>query len=168
MDSRLITDLPVTTVIGGGSSSSLSAGGKPHPGLLAGRLLTVGRLWCPKRVELPVRSECVEQRADVATGRSLRLRRPRRAIVVLAGSGRANGRSVEALAESLDQLGVETIHVGREDDASRIATLVARERADTVELCLTGTGGVALLRNLLRALNEIGRREVTIVVHRVV
>ena len=93
-------------------------------------------------------------------------RRPRRAIVALAGSGRANGRSAEALAQSLAELGIETTCLGREDDPSRIAAAVVRVQADAVELCLTGTCGVAMLRDLLRELVEIGRRDVSIVVHR--
>jgi methylmalonyl-CoA mutase cobalamin-binding subunit len=87
--------------------------------------------------------------------------------VVLAGSGRTNARCAEALAQSLDQLGVETVYLGREVDAARIAAAVAAERVDAVELCLAGGGGVWLLRDLLRELIAIGRRDVSIVVHRV-
>jgi len=73
---------------------------------------------------------------------------------------------VRALAASLNELGVETIYLGREQRADRIATVVVEERADAVELCLAGCGGVSLLRDLLRELINIGRRDVSIVVHK--
>jgi hypothetical protein len=45
--------------------------------------------------------------------------------------------------------------------------LVAEEDANTLELCLAeGAKGVVLLRGLLGRLAEIGRRDVSIVVHR--
>lgn len=94
------------------------------------------------------------------------IRRPRRSVIVLAGSGRTSDRPVRALAASLGELGVETIYLGREQRADRIATVVVEERADAVEVCLAGSGGVVLLRDLLRELIKIGRRDVSIVVHR--
>jgi transcription antitermination factor NusA-like protein len=50
----------------------------------------------------------------------------------------------------------------------RIAAVAATQRADAVELCVgSGGGKVPLLRELLRELIRIGRRDVSIVVHRV-
>jgi methylmalonyl-CoA mutase cobalamin-binding domain/chain len=98
--------------------------------------------------------------------RPMALRRPRRALVVAVGDGPTSERSAKGIAESLDQLGVEAIYLGTEQDAPRIAAIAAAERADAVEVCLTGTGGVIFLRQLLRELIEIGRRDVSIVVHR--
>lgn len=95
------------------------------------------------------------------------IRRPRRSIVVWAGSGRTNDRPVRALAASLAELGVETIYLGNVQRADHIATVVVEERADAVELCLSGCGGVLFLRDLLRELIQIGRRDVSIVVHRI-
>jgi methylmalonyl-CoA mutase cobalamin-binding subunit len=95
------------------------------------------------------------------------LRRARRSVVVLAGSGRTSERPARALAESRGRVDVETTYLGREESARRIATVVAEEQADAVEVCVAGGGGVLLLRALLRELTEIGRRDVSIVVHRV-
>jgi methylmalonyl-CoA mutase cobalamin-binding subunit len=95
------------------------------------------------------------------------LGRPRRSVVVLAGSGGGGDRSAQALAASLGGLGIETVYLGREENASRIAAVVAAERADAIEMCMAGSRGVLLLRQLLRELIEIGRRDVSIVVHRV-
>jgi methylmalonyl-CoA mutase cobalamin-binding domain/chain len=92
--------------------------------------------------------------------------RPRRSVVVLAGSGRTGDSPARALAASLNELGVETICLGREQRADRIARVVVEERADAVEVCLAGSGGVLLLRDLLRELIDIGRRDVSIVVHK--
>jgi methylmalonyl-CoA mutase cobalamin-binding domain/chain len=91
--------------------------------------------------------------------------RSRRAVVVLASRPRTGDRAVEALVRSLSELGVETVYLGVEDDPCRIAAAVAEEGADTVELCLNG-GGVMLLRRLLGELGEVGRRDVSIVLHR--
>jgi hypothetical protein len=55
--------------------------------------------------------------------------------------------------------------LGREQDGRRIAAAAARENADAVEVVLLG-GGVLLLRELLRELIRIGRRDVSIVAHR--
>jgi methylmalonyl-CoA mutase cobalamin-binding subunit len=62
---------------------------------------------------------------------------------------------------------VDALYLGRVDSAEQIATAVSDEQAHAVELCLSGTGGVLLLRSLLRELISIGRRDVSIVVHRV-
>lgn len=99
--------------------------------------------------------------------RSMSVRRPRRAVVVLAGSVPTNHGPAQALVESLAKLGVETTYLGSEQDAHQIAAAVVEKRADAVELCLAGGGGVLLLRELLRELIQIGRRDVSIVVHRV-
>jgi hypothetical protein len=95
------------------------------------------------------------------------LRCPRKSVVVFAGSATASDKPARALEQSLVELGVDARYVGREHDACRIATAVIAERADAVELCLpAGAGGVRLLRELLRQLIELGRRDVSIVVHR--
>jgi methylmalonyl-CoA mutase cobalamin-binding subunit len=91
----------------------------------------------------------------------------RRSLVVVAGRGEADDRVVEGLVSTLGELSVETIYLGREQRPGRIATVVAEQRADAIELCLAGAGGVAFLRELLRELIDIGRRDVSIVVHRV-
>jgi methylmalonyl-CoA mutase cobalamin-binding subunit len=95
------------------------------------------------------------------------LRRPRRSLVVFAGGVTASDRPARALERSLLELGVETHYVGRETNAGRIAALVSERRADSVELCLaSGAKGVELLRGVLTELIAIGRRDVSIVVHR--
>jgi methylmalonyl-CoA mutase cobalamin-binding subunit len=99
--------------------------------------------------------------------RPMGLRCPRRSVVVFAGGPAASEHPARALERSLIELGVATRYVGRERDAGRIAEIVVDEGADAVELCLAGdAGGVLLLRELLRRLIEIGRRDVSIVVHR--
>jgi hypothetical protein len=45
--------------------------------------------------------------------------------------------------------------------------VVAEDKIDAVELCLTPGSGVPLLRELLRELIRIGGRDVSIVVHKV-
>jgi methylmalonyl-CoA mutase cobalamin-binding subunit len=75
-------------------------------------------------------------------------------------------RPARALQASLGELGVETIYLGAEDRAHHIAAVADAEAADAVELCLVGGGGILLLRELLRELIRIGRRDVSIVVHR--
>jgi methylmalonyl-CoA mutase cobalamin-binding subunit len=74
---------------------------------------------------------------------------------------------VAALTDSLVALGIDPTYVGRQQEASRIAAMALEHEADTIEICLTGSGGVHLLRRLLRELIETGRRDVRIVVHRV-
>jgi methylmalonyl-CoA mutase cobalamin-binding subunit len=94
-------------------------------------------------------------------------RSPRRSIVVSVG-GRTDDEAAQQLTRSLCALGVDSRYFGHRDNAQEIAALVADERADTVELCLAGGArGVLLLRQLLRGLIDVGRRDVTIVVHRV-
>jgi methylmalonyl-CoA mutase cobalamin-binding domain/chain len=92
--------------------------------------------------------------------------RRRRAVVVLTGPPRTGDRAAEALVRSLAELGVETVYLGVEDDPCRIAAAVAAECADAVELCMNSGTGVLLLRRLLGELGEVGRRDVSIVVHR--
>ena len=75
-------------------------------------------------------------------------------------------RSAEALTQWLGELGIEATYIGREDDPARIAAAVVSVQADAVELCLTGHCGMAMLRDLVRELIKIGRRDVRIVVHR--
>jgi methylmalonyl-CoA mutase cobalamin-binding subunit len=91
---------------------------------------------------------------------------PRRCVIALAGDGPSDETTVRPLLGSLRELGIDTVYVGRAENARRIAEVVAAERADAVELCLTGRGGIPLLRDLLRELVESGRRDVSIVVHR--
>jgi methylmalonyl-CoA mutase cobalamin-binding subunit len=98
----------------------------------------------------------------------LAIRSPRKAVIVVVGDIRIGDRHAYALAQSLRELGVETSYLGRVDDAARIAELVCGEGADAVELLLGAAGGVALLRTLLRQLTDRGRRDVSIVVHRLV
>jgi methylmalonyl-CoA mutase cobalamin-binding subunit len=99
---------------------------------------------------------------------SMAQRRPRKSVVVLAGSARTGERAVLALADSLARLGVETTYLGREESVERIAAFAVDEDADAVELCLPWGGvGVLTVCGLLRELMEIGRRDVSIVVHRV-
>lgn len=95
------------------------------------------------------------------------VRRPRRSLVVLAGGTGASDsdHGARALVASLGAIGIEAVYLGREESAQRIATAVAEENADAVELLLAA-GGVLLLRELLRELIRLGRRDVSIVVHR--
>jgi methylmalonyl-CoA mutase cobalamin-binding domain/chain len=93
-------------------------------------------------------------------------RRPRKSLVVLACDG-AEDNSARLIATALAEIGVETTYLGREQTAERIARAAADERADAVELCLSQDAGVQLLRELLRELIRIGRRDVSIVVHRI-
>lgn len=111
-------------------------------------------------------SERAALRAVAPVSASMSVRPPRRAVVVLAGGGRTSDGPARGLLESLGKLGVETVYLGREPNARRIATVAVEQRADAVELCLAGAGGVLLLRELLRELIQLGRRDVSIVVHR--
>jgi methylmalonyl-CoA mutase cobalamin-binding domain/chain len=90
----------------------------------------------------------------------------RRALIVLTGDGGATEPPARALAGALNQAGVEAHYLGRQDDPRRIAAAVVEANADAVELCLGPRGGVSLLRQLLVALTEVGRRDVSIVIHR--
>jgi methylmalonyl-CoA mutase cobalamin-binding subunit len=95
------------------------------------------------------------------------VRRPRKSLIVVASNLRASESHARTLARSLRQLGVETSYLGGVTDAGRIAATVRDVGADAVEVCLEAPGGARLLRDLLRELTEIGRRDVSIVVHRV-
>jgi methylmalonyl-CoA mutase cobalamin-binding domain/chain len=94
------------------------------------------------------------------------IRRSRRAVVVFAASERASDRPARELAASLEGMGIETSYLGYVQDARRIASVAAEEQADSIEVCLVGGGGVLLLRELLRELTGVGRRDVSIVVHK--
>jgi methylmalonyl-CoA mutase cobalamin-binding subunit len=85
--------------------------------------------------------------------------------VLARGDGNGDAPA-EALVASLRGLGVQVTYLGREDSAERIAHMVTEERADALELCLAPSGGVQLLRELLRELAKTGRRGVSIVVHK--
>jgi methylmalonyl-CoA mutase cobalamin-binding subunit len=94
------------------------------------------------------------------------IRRPRRTVVVFAGTALMDDGAARVLTAKLRGMGIEARYLGREEDARRIATVAAEDRAETIELCLAG-GGVQFVRQLLRELTEIGRRDVSIVVRRV-
>jgi methylmalonyl-CoA mutase cobalamin-binding subunit len=89
----------------------------------------------------------------------------RTAVVVFHGDGRMSDRGARAMAEMLAAAGVAIAYL---DGASprRVARVAAEERADSVEVCLAGTG-VRFLLDLLRELNSVAGRGVKIVVHRV-
>jgi methylmalonyl-CoA mutase cobalamin-binding subunit len=91
---------------------------------------------------------------------------PRRAVVVVAGSVQTSERFIQVVTQSLDELGVDATFLGREGDAALIAAAVVAAAPDSVELCLAGGGGVVLLRELLHELIAVGRRDVSIVVHK--
>jgi methylmalonyl-CoA mutase cobalamin-binding subunit len=95
------------------------------------------------------------------------VRRRRRSVVIVVGDVPAGDASARALTRSLDEAGVEATYLGRGDDMAHVAAVVCEQGADTVELCLGPVGGVVVLRRLLRELTEAGRREVSIVVHRI-
>jgi hypothetical protein len=101
-----------------------------------------------------------------SAGRLLRRDRPtKRSMVVYAGSSAIGDHAARALASTLSDLGCDTVYLGSQC-AEVIAQAVAEEQADAVELCLSETGCVRLVRDLLRELILVGRREVSIVVHR--
>jgi methylmalonyl-CoA mutase cobalamin-binding subunit len=86
--------------------------------------------------------------------------------VVLARDDATGDAPANALVASLRNLGVHVTYLGREGSAERIARVVTEQRADALELCLAPSGGVPLLRELLRELAKAGRRGVSIVVHK--
>jgi methylmalonyl-CoA mutase cobalamin-binding subunit len=94
------------------------------------------------------------------------VRRPRRSLVVIAQATPANDRRAQSLVRSLDELGVEAVYLGRLDCARSMAAVAAEREADAIELCVE-RGCVRLLRDLLRALIDLGRRDVSVVVHRI-
>lgn len=71
------------------------------------------------------------------------------------------------MAASLAGVGIEAVYIGREGNPAQIARAAVSEAADAVELCLAGSGGVLIIRELLRELDRIGRRDVSLVLHRV-
>jgi len=93
--------------------------------------------------------------------------RARRSIVVQVGDARASDRDARALACSLSELGIDVRYLGVLESAASIAESAVDVHADAVEICLAGGRGVALLRQLLRELDRVGLRHVSIVVHRV-
>jgi len=99
---------------------------------------------------------------------AMAVRLPRRAVVALAGRTDGDDGAATTLAESLRTMDIETICLGSVDSAARIASVVSDVKADAVELCLCeGAAGVVLVRDLLRELIRLDRRDVSIVVHRV-
>jgi methylmalonyl-CoA mutase cobalamin-binding domain/chain len=93
--------------------------------------------------------------------------RKRTSVVVFAGEARASDRGAQALTAALSAAGIEILYLGRQSSAREIATCAAEVHADAIEVCVAGGGGVRLLRELLRELNELDRACVSIVVHRV-
>ena len=133
---------------------------------LAGLLLRLGPLACSFR---HLSTTCVGTSGG-RSGDRTRLhgyRRPRKSLVVLAACEGTEDNSARFIAKALAEIGVETTYLGREQSAERIARAAADERADAVELCLCQGAGVQLLRELLRELIRLGRRNVSIVVHRI-
>jgi methylmalonyl-CoA mutase cobalamin-binding subunit len=90
-----------------------------------------------------------------------------RSVVAFVGDGRASDQEARALAASLGEAGIEIRYLGAETSVRRIAASVVEIRADAVEVCLAGRGGLALLRDLLRELRRVDRHEVSLVVRRV-
>jgi methylmalonyl-CoA mutase cobalamin-binding subunit len=89
-------------------------------------------------------------------------------MIVRTGEGSEGARSAEQLAIRLSTVGIESIHFDAEQDPLEIAAAAVREQADSIELCLPTDGrAVPLLRDLLRELIALGRRDVSIVMHRV-
>jgi hypothetical protein len=102
---------------------------------------------------------------DVTPIPASRARRRRRSVVAVAGSTTSE-TAADRLLAMLTELGVQPTYLGREEDVGRIAAAVAEQRADAVDLCLGRHGGVVVVRNLLRELSRVGRRDVSIVIHR--
>lgn len=94
-------------------------------------------------------------------------RRERTAVLVFVGDGPANDSVARRLAQSLDDVGVRVLYLGRQESARSIARAVVNARADALELCLGRTRGVRLLRELLRELRHLDRRDVSIVIHKI-
>jgi methylmalonyl-CoA mutase cobalamin-binding subunit len=94
------------------------------------------------------------------------VRRSRRSVVVVADSHPGGDRRGRDLAASLGEVGVEATYLGRLPEARAIAEAASDRKADAIELCLGAPGAVVLLRQLLRELARIDRRDVSIVVHR--
>jgi methylmalonyl-CoA mutase cobalamin-binding subunit len=94
-------------------------------------------------------------------------RRQRKSLVVLVGDERTSEAGAQALSRSLQVAGIDAIYGGRPHGAEQIAAWATEVQADAVEVCLAGSGGIAVLRDLLRELKRLGRQEVGIVVHRV-
>jgi methylmalonyl-CoA mutase cobalamin-binding subunit len=87
--------------------------------------------------------------------------------VAIVGGGQAIDRPAEALANSLRDAGRDVVCIGRQADASVIATLAVQRGADVIELCVARTAGVRIVRELLRELTKAQRGSVSIVVHRI-
>jgi methanogenic corrinoid protein MtbC1 len=88
-------------------------------------------------------------------------------VVVFAGDTRTSDLGARAVAASIGRAGVAVHYLGREGDAHRIAASVVDIHADAVEVCVAGSGAIALLRDLLRELRRLDRPGVSIVVHKV-
>lgn len=94
-------------------------------------------------------------------------RRQHTSVVVFVADTRTSDRGARALASSLRNAGVETLYLGRETSARRIAASAANTCADAIEVCVAGGGAVRLLLDLLRELKQLDRGDLPIVVHRV-
>jgi methylmalonyl-CoA mutase cobalamin-binding subunit len=93
--------------------------------------------------------------------------RERRAVVVLVSDDHVSDSSARALARSLHQAGIVTEYLGRESSPQLVTAAAVAARADAIEVCLAGAGGIRFLRELLSELDRVGRRWVSIVVHRI-
>jgi methylmalonyl-CoA mutase cobalamin-binding subunit len=132
------------------------------------RITSTGQLTSTQRGSVQVTASTEQAiRTPIASSRSMSVRRPRRSLVVLAAGGSVGDAAITRLTATLAELGIEAMYLGREPNARRIAAAAVDRCADAVELCLCGNGGVVILRDLLRELIELGRRDVSIVVHRV-
>jgi methylmalonyl-CoA mutase cobalamin-binding subunit len=95
------------------------------------------------------------------------VRRPRKSVVAIAGDTRTSDSDAMQLVRSLEEIGIQTSYKGRVDDPKRIAAAVRDEGADAVEICLGADGAVMVLLELLHQLTVVGRRDASIVVHRI-
>jgi methylmalonyl-CoA mutase cobalamin-binding subunit len=64
-------------------------------------------------------------------------------------------------------MGFDVTYMGHEMSGRSIAATAVEAGADSVEICLARSGGVLVLRELLRELTSAGRRDTSIVVHRI-
>ena len=93
--------------------------------------------------------------------------RQRTSVIVWAGDACTSDGAVQGVTDSLHDAGVNTLYLGCEASARRIAAAVVEACADAAEVCVAGGGAILLLRDLLRELKRLDRREVSVVVHRV-
>jgi methylmalonyl-CoA mutase cobalamin-binding subunit len=87
--------------------------------------------------------------------------------VVFAAEPGTNERAAESLAHALRARGVRVVYLGSDLSAERVAAAVEDASADAIDVCLSGRGAIAFLRELLRELGRLECRGVRIVLHRV-